>query len=50
MSLDDFVGGTGGGSHLISKPFAPLNHLGDGVSVLVLARFSNGIHNSKIAL
>ena len=50
MSTEDLVGGNSGCSHLISNPFAPLNHLGYSIFILVPARLSDGIYDRKIAL
>ena len=50
VSMENFVGGNSGCSHLISNPLAPLNHLGYSIFVLVSARLSDGIYDSKITL
>ena len=50
VSVKNLIGGTGGCSHLISKPAAPLNHLGYSGFVHALARLLDSINDREISL
>lgn len=50
VSVEDLVGGISGGSHLISNPSAPLNHLRYRILIQAPTRLSDGIDDCKVTL